>query len=50
MLLDLQGASLEQHELDLEPEPAVRGQIMSTLDKLNDRYGCGTVLLASAGL
>ena len=50
MLLDLQGASLEQHELDLEPEPAARGQLMSTLDKLNDRYGCGTVLLASAGL
>ena len=23
---------------------------MRTLDKLNDRYGCGTVLLASAGL
>ena len=50
MLLDLQDASVEQHELDLAPEPAAHGQLMSTLDKLNDRYGRGTVLLASAGL
>ena len=50
MLLDLQGASFEQQELDLEPEPAAYGQLMRTLDKLNDRYGRGTVLLASAGL
>jgi len=50
MLLDLQEASIEQKELDLEPEPEVRGQLMATLDKLNDRYGRGTVLVASAGL
>ena len=50
MLLDLQDASVEQHELDLAPEPAAHGQLMRTLDKLNDRYGRGTVLLASAGL
>ena len=50
MLLDLQDGHIEQHELDLEPEPAARGHLMSTLDKLNDRYGRGTVLLASAGL
>ena len=50
MLLDLQDGSVEQHELDLEPEHATHGHLMSTLDKLNDRYGRGTVLLASAGL
>ncbi|WP_426166255.1 Y-family DNA polymerase [Polaromonas sp. DSP2-3-2b2] len=50
MLLDLQDGSVEQQELDLEPEPTAHGQLMSTVDKLNDRYGRGTVLLASAGL
>ena len=50
MLLDLQDGSIEQCELDLEYEPALRGQLMGTMDKLNDRYGRGTVLLASAGL
>ncbi len=50
MLLDLQDASIEQGELDLEPEPAVRDGLMSTLDKINDRFGRGTVLVASAGL
>lgn len=50
MLLDLQDGSIEQKELDLEPEPAARGQLMATLDKLNDRYGRGTVLVASAGV
>ena len=50
MLLDLQDGSVEQRELDLEDEPAARGQLMGTMDKLNDRYGRGTVLLASAGL
>lgn len=50
MLLDLQDGSVEQHELDLEPEPAARGNLMGTMDRLNDRYGRGTVLLASAGL
>ena len=50
MLLDLQDGSVEQRELDLEDEPAGRGHLMSTMDNLNDRYGRGTVLLASAGL
>ena len=50
MLLDLQDGSVEQHELDLEDEPQARGNLMSTMDRLNDRYGRGTVLLASAGL
>ncbi len=50
MLLDLQDSSFEQQELDLGEEPEERGVLMDTLDKLNDRFGRGTVLLASAGL
>ncbi|MES2242541.1 MAG: Y-family DNA polymerase [Pseudomonadota bacterium] len=50
MLLDLQDGDIEQGELDLEPEPQARGQLMGALDKLNDRYGRGTVALASAGV
>lgn len=33
----------------LEDEPHDRGKMMGTLDRLNDRYGWGTVRLASAG-
>lgn len=50
MLLDLQDGGLEQGELDLETEAPERGQLMGTLDKLNDRFGRGSVILASAGL
>ena len=50
MLLDLQDGDIEQKELDLEPEPVAHGSLMGALDKLNDRYGRGTVGLASAGL
>lgn len=50
MLLDLQDGSLVQGELALEPEAPERGQLMGTLDKLNDRFGRGTVVLASAGV
>ena len=50
MLLDLQDGDIEQGELDLEPGPAAHGRLMGALDKLNDRYGRGTVMLASAGL
>lgn len=50
MLLDLQDGGIEQAELDLEPEPEARGQLMDTLDRLNDRYGRGTVHMASAGV
>jgi DNA polymerase V len=49
MLLDLQDGSIKQRELDLEQEPSARGQLMGALDKLNDRYGRGTVTMASAG-
>lgn len=50
VLLDLQDGGIEQGELDLELEPEARGNLMGTLDKLNDRYGRGTVTLASAGV
>lgn len=50
MLLDIQDSSIEQGELDFEPATGPRAGLMSALDRLNDRYGRGTVSLASAGL
>ena len=51
MLLDLQSDTVDQWELDLQDEDAPdRGKLMTTLDGLNQRYGRGTVLMASAGL
>ena len=52
MLLELQSDCVQQGELALlvENERIVdRVRLMSTLDELNDRYGRGTVLMASAG-
>ena len=49
MLLDLQDGSIVQGELDLEPEAPARGHLMGALDKLNDRFGRGTWVMASAG-
>lgn len=51
MLLDLQPNTLQQRELDLQDDEVPdRGLLMAALDGLNQRYGRGTVLLASAGL
>ena len=50
MLLDLQDSRIEQQELDLESEAESRSGLMAVMDRLNDRYGRGTLLLASAGL
>jgi DNA polymerase V len=54
MLLDLQSDRVHQGELDLcgedGGEVADRSRLMTTLDDLNQRYGRGTVLMASAGL
>jgi DNA polymerase V len=62
MLLDLSSSNTEQFELDLEAEDespgapnapmasAVRPRLMNTLDTLNERFGRGTLKLASAGL
>ncbi|TWO73296.1 Y-family DNA polymerase [Caenimonas sedimenti] len=51
ILLDLCDAGIEQRELDLEDEPAPRRRELSAaLDRLNDRYGRGTLHAASAGI
>lgn len=51
MLLDLQPDTVQQGELDLQDDEIPdRSNLMSTLDGLNQRYGGGTVLMASAGL
>ena len=51
MLMDLQSDTVQQDELDFSDEDGVdRSRLMSALDGLNDRYGRGTVLMASAGL
>lgn len=50
MLLELQPGSQQQCELGLEDDHCEdRGKLMSALDDLNQRYGKGTVLMASAG-
>jgi DNA polymerase V len=51
ILLDLQDAGIEQGELALgEDGPRGTEPLMAAMDRLNDRYGRGTVQLASAGL
>ncbi len=51
MLLDLQADTFYQGELSLEPDEVHdRSKLMDTLDKLNDRYGRGTLKVASEGL
>lgn len=48
-LLELQPDSLHQHELDLGEDQEDRSTLMATLDRLNHRYGKGTVHIGSAG-
>ena len=51
MLLDLQPDTVQQSELDLDADNVPeRGMLKQALDGLNDRYGKGTVHMASAGL
>ena len=59
ILLELQADTTLQGELDLQTQPPTEDvnfnrsasqALMSTIDALNDRYGRGTVQLASAGL
>ena len=50
MLLDLQGADVEQGKLELDDPGADRTKLMATLDSLNDRYGRDTVAIASGGV
>ena len=51
MLLDLQDDTVQQGELALDSDHGEdRGKLMQTLDDLNQRYGRGTLAMASAGL
>ena len=51
MLLELQPYTLLQGELDLQADDSPdRRRLMTALDNLNQRYGRGTVFMASAGL
>ena len=51
MLLDLQSSDCEQIELDLEQdETADRSKLMKALDVVNQRFGRGTLHMASAGM
>ncbi len=50
MLLGLQSNTVHQGTLDLGDRPVQRAGLMSALDSLNDRYGRGSIGLASAGI
>ncbi|HEY1226557.1 MAG TPA: DUF4113 domain-containing protein, partial [Ramlibacter sp.] len=51
ILLDLQPGTLQQGELALDDElPRQQGRLAAAMDRINDRYGRGTLQLASAGL
>lgn len=49
MLLDLQDASVEQRVLALDQGPPDRSVLMETMARLNERYGRGSIALASTG-
>ena len=51
ILMDLQDARVQQGELALEPEADPRtGRLAAAMDRINDRYGRGTLHPASTGL
>ena len=51
MLMELQSALVQQRELDLEgDDERDRGMLMVAMDELNQRYGKGSIQMASAGL
>ena len=49
ILLDLQDALVEQQELAFDEGPPDRSALMETVDRLNERYGRGSIALASTG-
>lgn len=50
MLLDLQPDTVWQGELALDDDASDPRPLMGVLDSLNDRFGKGTLMMASAGL
>lgn len=55
ILVDLQPVSVQQGELDLEPEEATRekrdrNRLMAAMDAVNGRFGKGTLHVGSTGL
>jgi DNA polymerase V len=51
MLLELQPDAVQQRELNLQDDAEADGsRLMTAFDGLNERYGKGTVFMASAGL
>nr|WP_252374487.1 DUF4113 domain-containing protein [Hydrogenophaga sp. 2FB] len=53
MLMDIAPGAREQFELDLgadDPTPAARPRLMEALDRVNDRYGRGTLQLGTGTL
>ena len=50
MLLDLQDGLVQQFELAIDEAPQDRSQLMAALDKLNQRYGRGTLALGSSSV
>ncbi len=50
MLMDLQSAHAEQLSLELgSEEPGTRNRLMTVIDRINSKWGRGTLHLASAG-
>jgi len=48
-LLELEPASVEQKEPPLDEAPHGRDDLMSAMDRINAKYGYGSLYLASAG-
>ena len=48
-LLELEPARVKQKELPLDESPHGRDALMSAIDRINARYGHGSLYLASAG-
>ena len=49
MLLDLVPEGQEQGELRLDDDGEAAGRLMTAVDAINDRYGQGSIRVASAG-
>jgi DNA polymerase V len=48
-LLELEPANVEQKELPLDESPHGRDELMTAMDRINAKYGHGSLYLASAG-